>query len=373
MAFNTVPTPLYALYQQRDGFPTFIITVVFAAYSLGVMVSLYLAGHLSDRFGRRPLILSAMAVEIVAAVLFELWPDVGGLIVSRLIAGLGIGVLSAAATAHLTDLRRAHRPDSVGRGATVAGIASMGGLAAGSLIGGLFAAFSPAPLAAPYAVFLAAFVVLGAAYAFVPETVERPAEQFRYRPQRVRIPDAGRRAYWAAGIGAFAAFAVTGLFGSVAPTFLASLGQTDHLVAGAVAFAVFGAAALAQVIFAGLSTRGQLRLALSTMLAGLALLALSDLIRAAEVFVVGGVIAGVGVGVLFRAALATAAALSAGRSSSEVTSGILLLAFAGMTLLPLAVGAALLVAPLGSVLLGFVVVVMALVVGAGAVILRESD
>ena len=30
MAFSTVPTPLYATYQQRDGFSTFMITVVFA-------------------------------------------------------------------------------------------------------------------------------------------------------------------------------------------------------------------------------------------------------------------------------------------------------------------------------------------------------
>src|SRR5689334_1868560 len=45
MAFSTIPTPLYAFYQQRDGFSTFMITVVFAAYSVGVIGSLFLAGH----------------------------------------------------------------------------------------------------------------------------------------------------------------------------------------------------------------------------------------------------------------------------------------------------------------------------------------
>jgi predicted MFS family arabinose efflux permease len=48
MAFSTLPTPLYALYQQRDGFATFLITVIFAAYGIGVMGSLYFAGHVSD-------------------------------------------------------------------------------------------------------------------------------------------------------------------------------------------------------------------------------------------------------------------------------------------------------------------------------------
>jgi Na+/melibiose symporter-like transporter len=373
MAFNTVPTPLYALYQQRDGFPTFTITVVFAAYSIGVMVSLYLAGHLSDRWGRRPLILSAVAVEIAAAVLFWLWPDVGGIIVSRLIAGLGIGVLSAAATAHLNELHRAHRPDRPGFGATVAGVANMGGLAVGSLVGGLFAEFTAQPLQAPYLVFLGAFVVLAAAYAFVPETVARRDEGFRYRPQRVRVPAAGRRAYWAAGVGAFAALAVTGLFGSVAPTFLASVGQSDHLVAGAVPFAVFGAAALSQVALARLALRTQLRIGVAAMVAGLILLAVADVAASAVVFVVGGVIAGVGVGLLFRGALATAGALSSEGASSEVTSGILLLAFAGMTLPPVAVGTALLVLPIVPVFLGFVGLVLALTAWAGVVILRPAS
>ena len=36
MAYSTVPTPLYPLYQQRDGFPVSVITVIFAAYAVGV-------------------------------------------------------------------------------------------------------------------------------------------------------------------------------------------------------------------------------------------------------------------------------------------------------------------------------------------------
>ncbi|AZS45177.1 Multidrug transporter MdfA [Microbacterium oleivorans] len=373
MAFNTVPTPLYALYQERDGFPTFLITVMFSAYSVGVMISLYLAGHLSDRIGRRPLILAATAIEIVAAVMFVLWQDTGGLVASRLVAGLGIGILTASATAHLADLHRAHRPDSPAFAATVAGIANMGGLALGPLVGGLFAEFAPAPLVLPYVVFLLAFLGLGFAYALVPETVERPAERFRYRPQRVRIPADGRRAYWAAGIAAFAAFAVTGLFGSVAPTFLARiLGQTDHLLAGAVTFSVFGAAAAAQVVFARLTMRDQLRVGIGAMITGLLLLGAADLLGSGLLFVAGGVVAGAGVGLLFRGALAIAGSLSEPRTRSEITSGIFLLAFAGMTVPPLAVGAALLVVPIVPVFLAFVVLVLALTIWAGGVVLRES-
>jgi hypothetical protein len=46
-AFTTVPSPLYALYQVRDGLSEFEVTVIYAAYAIGVIGALALAGHLS--------------------------------------------------------------------------------------------------------------------------------------------------------------------------------------------------------------------------------------------------------------------------------------------------------------------------------------
>ena len=48
MAFSAVPTPLYVLYQARDHFSDIMVTVVYAVYAIGVIVSLFLVGHISD-------------------------------------------------------------------------------------------------------------------------------------------------------------------------------------------------------------------------------------------------------------------------------------------------------------------------------------
>jgi hypothetical protein len=53
LAYNAVPAPLYGICQQRDGFSSFAITVIFAAYAVGVVISLFTVGHLSDWHGRR--------------------------------------------------------------------------------------------------------------------------------------------------------------------------------------------------------------------------------------------------------------------------------------------------------------------------------
>src|ERR1700761_6368759 len=70
MAFTTVPAPLYSLYMARDGFSTFMVTVVFAVYAVGVVISLLLAGHVSDWAGRKNMLVAGLILELVAAAAF---------------------------------------------------------------------------------------------------------------------------------------------------------------------------------------------------------------------------------------------------------------------------------------------------------------
>src|SRR3954454_80558 len=104
MAFSTVPSPLYGLYQARDGFSSFVITIIYAAYAVGVIAALLLAGHLSDWHGRRRVLLPAVATSMVSALVFLLWRDLHGLLVARVINGVSVGVVAATATAYLAEL-----------------------------------------------------------------------------------------------------------------------------------------------------------------------------------------------------------------------------------------------------------------------------
>ena len=70
MAGTTLPTPLYEIYARRFGFQPLTVTVLFAVYAAGVVLSLSVLGRLSDVIGRRPVLLSATALSVVAALLF---------------------------------------------------------------------------------------------------------------------------------------------------------------------------------------------------------------------------------------------------------------------------------------------------------------
>jgi hypothetical protein len=368
MAFATVPAPLYVLYQARDGFPTFTTTIVFAAYGVGVVGSLWLAGHLSDAYGRKPLILVSIALELVAAVLFLVWNDVSGLIVARFVTGLGIGTLTATATAHLGELRvrATGDPRSAKTASIAAGVVNLGGLSLGALIGGALAEFVGSPLMVPYAVFVVLLAVSFVAVLAAPETVDRPEERTPYRPQRVQAPAGKSAAFWAAGVAAFAALAVQGLFTSVAPTFLGTTFHvTDRLAAGATTFGVFAASALSQLVFARLSQRAQIRLGMVLLVGGLLVLAGAAVVLQVAGFIGGGVVAGAGVGLLFRAAIGSAGALAEPGQRGGVLAAVFLIAYAGLTVPVVAVGAALLVLPTLPVLIGYVLLVSALAIVAG--------
>ena len=67
------------------------ITVAFAVYAVAVAISLVLAGHLSDVYGRRRLLVPALALNVVAGLVFVTWPALPGLLVARVLSGLGRG------------------------------------------------------------------------------------------------------------------------------------------------------------------------------------------------------------------------------------------------------------------------------------------
>ncbi len=373
-AYATVPTPLYPLYQAADDFPVPVVTFIFTAFAVGVVFSLFLIGHISDWAGRRRMAVIAVLVSALAAVVFIVWSSVPGLIVARFVDGVSVGMLSAAATAHLAELRAKARPtETAVVAASVAGAANLGGLALGPLVGGLFAEFAPDPLELPHIVFLVMFVAAALVLRHVPETVDTSAPHPAYRPQRLVFPTGAGAAFAAAGTGAAASFALFALFTSLAPTFLHdTFHVSDHLVDGATVFAVFGAAAIAQVLLVRVAQQVQLVIAIVCFAVGLVSIAAGALIPALALFIAGAVIAGSGAGIMFRSALAAASALAAPDRRGGTLALLFLIAYGGLVAPVLLVGLALPFVGETTVLLVFSAVVLVATVGAGVAMRRHT-
>ena len=375
MAYSTVPTPLWSLYQQRDGFSTFAVTIAFAAYAIGVVISLFLAGHLGDTHGRRRVLLPAIGLEIVSAVIFLLRTDLAGLIVARVVSGLGIGMLTATITAHILDLHLSSRPGAdATRGQIVSAAANLGGFGVGALTSGLLAQYVTAPLVTPYIVFLVLLTLALAGVALVPETATPPAVRPPYRPQRVRVPDHARGRFFRAGGIAFAAFAVLGLFTSLVPGFVSGeLHITSRAVAGFVVFVAFAAAVVAQIAARPLALRTQIGWGAGLLVTGItALTVVVVQIGSLGWFFAGGVLSGAGAGLLFKAALAVGGSLTGAAHRGEVLAGIFLSGYIGLTVPVVGLGVATLSVSLPAALTGFTAVIIAVTAATALPLLRQG-
>jgi predicted MFS family arabinose efflux permease len=373
MAFSTVPTPLYPLYMARDGFSTFMVTVVFAVYAVGVVISLLLAGHVSDWIGRKKVLLPALALELVAAVLFLTSSSVPVLLAARLVTGLGVGMITATATAHLHELHAAHRPGaSAQRFEMVSTAANIGGLGVGPLIAGFLAQYVHAPLRTPYLVFTVLLLASIAALAFTPETVEEQLVKHSYRPQRISADQGDRVGYIAATAAGFASFAVFGLFTSIAMGFVAgTLHHPSRALAGSIVFAVFGGAALAQTLTSRLPAGAKMTLGLIAEAAGFLTLVIGMRTTNLTTFLVGGIVAGIGAGMLFKAAVGTVVAMAAPAKRSEALAGLFFISYLGLSLPAVSIGIATLSVAATTAMTWFTVVLLVLLAGV-AVFSRRS-
>jgi MFS family permease len=111
-------------------------------------------------------------------------------------------------------------PNWRGRAAAVATVVDIGGLGAGPLLAGLLAQYAPSPLHLPFIVHIVLVMLAAVAILIVPETSPRTGG---VGLQRLSIASEVRRIFVVAAIAAFAGFAVTGLFTTVAPSFLSQV------------------------------------------------------------------------------------------------------------------------------------------------------
>jgi len=77
MLGTTLPTPLYDIYQAQWHFSAAIVTVTFAVYAAGILLTLLLTGRTSDQAGRKPVLAAALGCSALSTVVFILAPNVG--------------------------------------------------------------------------------------------------------------------------------------------------------------------------------------------------------------------------------------------------------------------------------------------------------
>jgi predicted MFS family arabinose efflux permease len=301
LAASSAPSPLYAVYQAKFGFSALTLTTIFAVYVLALLLSLLTVGRLSDFIGRRPVLAAAIVVEAASMAVFLGADSVTWLVVARIVQGFATGAAVGVLGAYLLDLQP---PDGTRLGSLVNSVAPTSGLGLGAIGTGVLVQYAPHPTKLVFVVLVAAFVVLLATTAFLPETVGRvPGAVAALRPT-VAVPGAARKAFLGALPVMLSTWALGGLIFSVGGSLVASVfGQSNEAVIGLVlgVFALSGAAAATAV--SSLAPHVVSTIGTAALVVGTILFLTGIETGSFAVFVVAAVVAGGGFGSAFLGAL----------------------------------------------------------------------
>ncbi len=344
---GTIPTALYGDYQAIWGWSTLTITAVYAAYVAGTTVALLRFGRLSDRHGRRVVVLGALALTAAGAGLFLVADGVAVVLVARVVSGAAIAALVAASTAWLAELT----PGGHAVSSRWAGAAQMLGLGLGPLLAGALAQWAGAPLRLPYAVQLGLLAVAAGIVLRLPETVPTARRQAARGGTGgggfARVPPEARAAFARVAPGVFGAFAVQGFFAALTSSFLrGEVGVDDPAVVGAVAFVVFAATAAGGLAARPLGARAALAHGTLALPAGLVLAALALVFPSVLLVAGAALLGGIAVGLIFGGALGEVNAATPPERRGEANAMLMLVLYAGISIPALGVGLATEVMPL---------------------------
>nr|WP_297457638.1 MFS transporter [uncultured Halomonas sp.] len=365
----TLPTPLYPIYQQRFGFSQLMITVIFAAYAVGVIAALIGTGRWSDQLGRRPLLFAGLIAAALSDAAFLASEGLAGLLAGRVLSGVSAGIFTATATVAVIELVP---PAWKQRATFVATAVNMGGLGLGPVVAGVLGQYAPWPLHLSYVMHLGMLALGVVAVWLAPETVERPRHP-HLRMQRLRLPAEVRGVFLPAATAGFAGFAVLGFFTATAPAFMGEvLGHSNLALIGLVAGVVFFASTLGQFVQGRFAERHRLPLGCGVVIVGAGLVGAGIGFVSLGLFMAGALIVGLGQGIAFRAGLGAVTAASPANQRGAVTSTFFFVTYVALSIPVLGIGLTARVVGLSATGMGFAGFVALLAAAALALLMKRG-
>ena len=159
--------PLLPFYATTFGASPLTIGLLFASFSVSQLIASPILGHLSDRWGRRPVLILSLLGTAVSFAMLAVAQSLVMLFAARIVDGLSGGNITTA-RAYIADITpEAERPRAFGLLGAAFGL----GFIVGPALGGAFSTISyAAPIWAAAAITL---VAMALAWIWLPETVHR--------------------------------------------------------------------------------------------------------------------------------------------------------------------------------------------------------
>jgi predicted MFS family arabinose efflux permease len=338
MVGASAPSPFYPVLQQEIGFSAATMTAIFAVYAVALLLTLLVAGSLSDHLGRRPVVSAGFVVLALSMVAFWHADTVTVLVSARVVQGVAAGLLMSSLSAAVVDLEPPSRPGSA---ATLNSVSPLAGLALGALVAGALLDRTSSALAVVFGALTAVYVLVAAAVWLLPETSPRHEGLMGSFVPRVGLPAAARAPFLRSAPALFAGWATSGLYLSLgAPLAGGELGAERHVEQGLVVAVLTGVGALTCYIARGQTSRRLTIMGTTALAIGTALTLGALAIGSYWSFIAAAVIAGVGFGSSFLGIMRSITPLAAPHERGELFASVFVISYLAFGIPAVAAGIA---------------------------------
>ncbi|WP_336819469.1 MFS transporter [Gordonia sp. MMO-8] len=163
-------TPLLVMYRTTSSMSAVAVDLLLFTYVLGIVPALLIGGPLSDRLGRRPLMLPSPVIAAAGSLLLAFGAhSVALLAVGRVLSGIALGLAMAVGGSWIKELSDRDGATTTA-GARRAALSLTSGFGIGAGVAAILAQWAPWPNQLSYAVNIALSVVAFAALLRAPES-----------------------------------------------------------------------------------------------------------------------------------------------------------------------------------------------------------
>jgi MFS family permease len=324
LAASSAPTPLYATYAREWGFTPVTTTIIFGAYAVAVLAALLTLGRMSDYVGRRPVLLAALAIQVLSLLVFTTATGTTELLVARIIQGLSTGAALGAIGAGMLDVDRE-------RGAFANALSPGLGTGTGALASALLVRYLPAPTHLVYLVLIAVIIAQAIGVALLRETVTRSPLPVSVLVPDVRLPRSVRGPVLAAAPVLFAVWALAGLYGALGPALVGALTGSASEVLGGLSLTTLTVTAVSSVyLLRNVAARTVMLAGIIALVAGVAITLAALAAESPALFFAGTAVSGIGFGSGFQGGIRTVVPQAAPHERAGLLSLLFTISYLGM-------------------------------------------
>ncbi len=332
-------TPLLVMYRMAGHVSPVMVDALLFTYVLGIVPALLIGGPLSDRFGRRPLMLpSPLIAALGSALLAAGTQSVVLLAAGRIFSGLALGLAMAVGGSWIKELSDRDGA-SVTAGARRAALSLTAGFGLGAAAAALLAQWGPWPGQLAYLVNIALAGVAFLALLSAAETVDG-ARGGRLLDD-LKIPSARKREFWLTVAPAAPwVFGTCAVAYAVLPALLTPrTGGWEIVFAGVCCVVGLAAGFFVQTLGRKVDRPGSPRatvLALTLVIAGMLLAALAAKVLTVPVAVIAAAVLGCGYGMALISGLLATQRIAGPRDLAGLTAvfyGLTYIGFASPAIL----------------------------------------